>query len=491
MSQKNFQYKRSFQTNKFLVTVWAFIISSCAVGPDFKRPEPIAVKQYTHTNMESPTKWESADQIHYVYNKSIPEKWWELFNSVQINALIKEALTNNQDLSAAQATLKEAQANLKAISGSELPQINANGGITATRFDPAIYGFGFPASDFVLYNASVNVAYNLDIFGGLKRQAEASAAYTEYQAYQLQAAKLTLAANITTTVFKSALLNEQVINFQKIIQDQDSLLRIAKEQGRVGGTSDATINVLEQNLLQNKAGLLSLKKSQEQTKNLLAVYLGRTPESADFVDYKLDDFKTIQVIPLSVPAKLAYQRPDILAYEALLHEASAKIGVATANLYPSFNIAGGIGPITTQQGWQSFNGQSWIWSVGPTINLPIFNGGSLRAQKKAAIAAFDTARAKYKQSVLHGLQEVADCLTALDNDSKALVIQNQSYQKSLRNLTISKNQYKIGTISLVEMLNAQVSTNQALLNQLQAHAVNLADIAALFQALGGGGWWTK
>ncbi|HLX54854.1 MAG TPA: efflux transporter outer membrane subunit [Aquella sp.] len=462
-----------------------FFISSCTVGPDFHRPTPPTVQHYTRENIES----QSTDGVHFVYNKPLPKQWWQLFNSKAINDLITEALAHNQTLAAAYATVTQAQQNLNAVAGTQLPQVGLNAAVTPQQFAPAIYGFGqFPTTAFVLYTASVNVSYNLDLFGALKRQVEAYGALVKYQAYQFQGASLTLVTNVTNIVFKLALLNAQITNTRAIIAAQESLLSIARKQFLTGGIAKIDVNTIEKTLLQTKASLPDLEKSLDQTKNLLAVYLGKIPSEVKINDFKLDDFKPLQEIPLILPSTLARQRPDILASEALLHQANAQVGVATANMYPQFNITASGGPIAAQNTWQSLSGQSWIWSIGPAMTLPIFSGGTLTAQKKAAIAGFEIALANYKQTVLQGLQNVADCLSALKQDSKALIFQEKYYAAANENLLITQKQYKAGGVSLSQLLNSQILFNQALINKEQARSLKLTDTVALFQALGGG-WW--
>jgi NodT family efflux transporter outer membrane factor (OMF) lipoprotein len=477
--------KSTFMQKNISCILLLFFITACTVGPDFHRPLPPTVQHYTRENIES----QSSDGMRFAYNKPLPKQWWQLFNSKAINDLITEALAHNQTLAASGATLVQAQQNLNAVAGTQLPQVGLNAAVTPQQFAPVIYGFdSFPTTAFVLYTASVNVSYNLDLFGALKRQVEAYGALVEYQAYQLQGAKITLVGNVTNIVFKVALLNAQITNTKAIITAQESLLEIARKQLLTGGIAKIDVNSIEKTLLQTKASLPDLEKSLDQTKNLLAVYLGRAPSEIKISDFKLDDFKTLQEIPLTLPSDLARQRPDILASEALLHQASAQVGVATANMYPQFNILASGGPIAAQNTWQSLSGQSWIWSIGPGMTLPIFTGGTLNAQRKAAIAGFEIALANYKQTVLQGLQNVADCLSALKQDSKALIFQEKYYTTANENLFITKGQYNAGGASLNQLLNSQILLNQALIAREQASSLKLSDTVALFQALGGA-WW--
>lgn len=493
------------------------VISGCTVGPDFERPTSPSISHYTSNGSDGSHSIESSvesysdggnsannieysdinndininttNDVSYIYAEHIPKQWWQLFNSKVLDGLVTEALQNNQTLVASRATLTQAQQNLRVISGSQIPQIDGNASVTPERITPSVFGVdNVPTTDFVLYSASVNVSYNLDLFGSLKRQVEAYGALAEYEEYQMAGAKLTIATNVTNTVFKLALLNDQISNTKAIINAEESMLFIAKQQLSVGGIAQINVNDIEKNLLQAKNSLPGLIKSREQTKNQLAIYLGKTPAEIKENNFKLEDFSAVKKIPLIVPSSLARQRPDILAAEAILHQASAEVGVATANMYPQFNITGSIGPIATQNDMQGLMGQSWIWSFGPNVTLPIFHGGSLNAQRKSAIAAFDNALANYKQTVLQGLQNVADCLNALDEDNKSLQIQEKYYATASQNLAIVEKQYNIGGASLAQLLNLRVTTNQALIDKLQAQSLKLSDTVALFQSLGGG-WW--
>lgn len=472
-------YSRSISV---LIYMTLILISSCTVGPDFHRPAPPAISQYTRNNPTNAT-------ISFVYGKPLPQQWWQLFHSEILNNLMNEALQDNQNLKAAQATLRQAQQNLNAVTGGQLPQVDSNLSATGMQFAPAQFGFSnLPASDFVLYNASVNVSYSLDLFGGIKRQIESYGAQTQYQSYQMKGARLALSANLSTTLFKLALLNEQINNTQAIIDAEKSLFAIAKKQQVMGGVNQLDVNNVENNLFQSKINLANLEKERERTMNQLAIYLGKAPSQMGSMNLKLNEFSIEKEIPLIIPSQLVRQRPDILAAEALLHQACAEVGVATANLYPQIDISGSGGRLATQTTWKSLSGQSWIWSIGPNISIPIFSGGTLTAQKKAAIAGFDIALANYRQTVLQGLQNVADCLMALELDNENLTMQTSSYDKTHQNLRILQQQLHMGGVSLAQLLNAQIADNQALMNKLQVESLKLSDTAALFQALGGG-WW--
>ena len=460
-------------------------LTSCTVGPDFQSPEaPNNIEEYTRQPINA-----NNTHIQTIKNPSIPQQWWELFHSESLNSLMNEALEHNQDFAAARATLRQAQQNYNAAAGTQFPVVDGNLSATPTQTAPAQFGFGeFPTNAFVLYNASVSVAYNLDMVGGIRRQVEAYGAQAQYQAYQMQGVKLTVSSNVSTSVFKLALLNDQLTNTQAIVNEQQALLTIANKQLGLGGINQIDVNNIHNNLLENQVNLTNIQKDREKTLNQLAIYLGKAPTQIPSMHFKLNDFSPLKNIPVIIPSELVHKRPDILAAEALLHQACAELGVATANLYPQINLTGNLGRIVTQTTWQELASDSWIWSFGPGMTLPIFNAGTLNAQKEAAIAGLENAAANYRETVLEALQNVADCLTALDLDSKNLTTQENYYNKVHQNLLIIQGQVRVGGASNSQLLDAKIADHQANIKLLEARSLKLSDTVALFQAMGGS-WW--
>ncbi len=192
---------------------------------------------------------------------------------------------------------------------------------------------------------------------------------------------------------------------------------------------------------------------------------------------------------MSLPSSLVRQRPDILASEALLHQASAEVGVATANLYPQINLSGSFGYQATRVG-DVFNGSNEVWSIGASLLQPLFHGGELTAKRRASIAAYEEAAAQYRQTVLQAFKNVADALRAIEADARALESQNDAAALAQDSLNLTQRQFDLGAVSYLSLLTAQRQYQQARLNQVQAQAMRYADTAALFQALGGG-WWNE
>ena len=239
------------------------------------------------------------------------------------------------------------------------------------------------------------------------------------------------------------------------------------------------------------ASLPPLTKQLQQNRDLLAVLLGQTPEPARRVSSSSSMTCSLcpQDLPVSVPARLVEQRPDVRAQEALLHQASAEIGVATANMLPQVTLTGQYGGTSTQFS-DLLKSSSNVWSAGAGLTQPLFHGGELLHRKRAAVAAYDQAAAEYRGTVLTAMRNVADTLYALNADAEELNEQNRATQAAADTLKVSRARYTAGSISSLDLLVIQRAYQTARIAQLQAQAARYADTAALFQALGGG-WWNR
>jgi NodT family efflux transporter outer membrane factor (OMF) lipoprotein len=337
-----------------------------------------------------------------------------------------------------------------------------------------------------LYNASVSASYTLDIFGGNRRALEGLKAKVDYQVFELEAARQTLAANVVSAAITQASLRAKIAIAQEVMDAQGWQLAITEERYKAGGVS--VLDVQNQSILldQTKASLPPLKKQLVQINHQLAVYLGREPAEAKIDEFDLNNLHLPEELPLSLPSSLARQRPDIRAAEALWHQASANIGVATANLFPQITLSGSFGSQRASFG-DILSGVN-IWSIAGNLMQPVFHGGELRARQRLSVAAYDEAAAAYKQTVLKGLQEVADTLYALDADAETLKTRTDTTDHARAAYEIAQRQYHLGGISHLALLDAQRQLLQTEMDRVQAQADRYTDTAALLYALGGG-WW--
>jgi len=462
----------------------AVLLDGCAAGPDFRRPAPPAASGYLPGGRPPATstapgpggasqRFDGAD---------IPQQWWALFHSAPLDRLVRSGLE-------ASPTLAQAQEELKARKGAALfPTVDASLAATREKMDLASLGVTSMPSPgpFTLYNASVSVSYTLDLFGGSRRALEGYAAKVDYQRFELEAARQTLAANIVLGAVRQGSLQAQATLLEGLLAAQDRQLAITRERFQAGGVS--WLDVQNQALLvaQTRAMLPPLEQQRAQIDHLLAVYGGREPGEGRNEPLDLATLHLPDTLPLSLPSALARQRPDILAAEALLHQASAAIGVATANLYPQITLSGSAGSEQTSTG--ALLGGINVWSLGGSLVQPLVHGGALRARRRSALAAYDEAAGGYRQTVLQGLREVADALSALETDARTLEARAAATEHARLAGRIALQQYRLGSISELALLDTQRQLLQAERDRVAAQADRYADTATLLQALGGG-WW--
>lgn len=477
-----------------LILFSCLTLASCAVGPDFQTPDAPQTQSYTYSELPNRTvaaTGQGGKSQRFALGKDIPAQWWHLFQCPSLNALIIQGLTNSPNLEAAQAALRQARENLNAEIGSAVfPAVDA--GIGAQRNKSNGSSSGGPdnqSSIFNLYNTSVNVSYTLDLFGGLRRQIEALQSQMEFQHFELEASYLTLTANIVSTAINEASLRAQIQATHALIDLQKKQLDIVKSQFALGSASQADILAQSTLLAQTRATLPPLENNLAQSRHALAVLVGALPSNPNLPTFNLDDLRLPLNLPVSIPSELVRRRPDIRASEALLHEASAQVGVAVANLYPQITLTGNYGT-QTNISRDLFTSGSSIWGIGGQILQPIFNGGALIARENAAIANYEQFFAQYRQTVLQAFQNVADALRALQTDAQTLKDQADAESQAFQALTLTQDQYQLGGVSYILLLNAERQYQGARINRIQAQAARYADTAALFQALGGG-WWNR
>jgi NodT family efflux transporter outer membrane factor (OMF) lipoprotein len=468
------------------------LLPGCAVGPNFKEPAPPksgflpAGKQPGQTSGA-----EGVDAQKFVADLDIPGQWWTLFQSTELNGLIDHALANSPTLEAAQAALRQANEQVAAERGSLLPSVTGSVGSQRQKASGAAFGIpGFPSSYFYnLQTAQVSVAYTLDAFGGVRRQVEALQAQADYQRFALEASYLTLTSNIVTGVVNEASLRAQIAANEDIVRSQQRQLDITQARFKAGGTSRADVLQQQAALQTTLATLPALRSQLAQQRNQLAAYAGTLPADYTGAEFKLDSVKLPLELPISLPSKLVEQRPDVREYSALLHQATAQVGVATANMLPQITLTGSFGQEAAS--WAHiFDASSNVWSLIGSLSQPIFKGGQLVHQRRAAVAAAQEAAANYRATVITAFQNVADSLYALQGDADVLAAQSAAERSAADSLSLVQAQYKSGGANYLQVLTAEQTYQSAAIALVKARAQRYSDTAALFQALGGG-WWNR
>jgi len=479
--------------NGVMVLVVAAVLAACAVGPDYRAPDAPAASEYTETQLVGQTESapvQGGDAQRFAVGAKISAAWWTIFGSRELDALVRAALAGQPTLAAAQAALRQAEENVNAQYSVLYPSVDASLSAKRQRISAASFGNpSAPSSVFNLYNASVNVTYAIDVAGGARRELEALQAGVDFQRFQVEATYLSLAANVATTAFREASLREQIRATREISEAQDTQLRLAEQQFKLGAISGSDLLGQRAQAAQTRATLPPLEKALGQTRNQLAVLVGRLPADAKLPELDFSAFRLPQELPLSVASELLKQRPDVRQAETIMRQTNARIGVAEALMFPQLTLSGSYGSLATRTG-NLFDPGTQIWNLGANLLQPIFHAGQLRAQKRGAEAAYEQAFAQYRQTVLTAFQDVADVLLALEYDARTLKAQAEAEAASRESLEVTRQQLKFGAASYVALFNAQRQYSLAKAALVQAQAARYADTAALFQALGGG-WWNR
>lgn len=469
------------------------LFSGCAVGPDYKRPEAPKVESYTATQMPQATSGApvpGGDVQRFALKQDIPSMWWTLFQSKELDELIRQAFTVNPTLESAKASLRQANENMVAAYGAFMPSIDATASVSRQKISGAPQGQpNAYVSPFTFYRPLLNVSYALDIFGGARRELESLQSEVDFQRFQYEGVYLTLASTIVTTVVHEAALRAQIRASKDIIDLQEKQLTIVQDQFNLGAVNLSDVLAQKAQLAETRAQIPQLEKELELTRHRLSMLAGRLPGEGGLPEFDMDMLKLPGDLPVSIPSDLVRQRPDIRASESIMHSACAKVGVATADLYPQITISGNYGSAAEKTG-DLFTRNASIWSIGGSLLQPVFRGGELTARRRAAIAAYDAAAANYRETVLLAFQSVADVLRSVETDARTLKARSDSDEAARNSLEITREQFRLGAASYLSMLNAQRQYQLAEINLIQAREARYSDTVALFQSLGGG-WWNR
>ncbi len=466
-------------------------LGGCAVGPNFKAPPPPSVKGYTVGPLaatSSTTTVAGGQSQRFVEGMKLPAEWWTLFHCEALSGLVERSLTNNPDVQAAQAALAVARENYLAQRGAFWPSADASFSASrnkgSTRLSPVPNANQFYYS---LFTPQVTVSYVPDVFGLNRRTMESLKAQEQASRFAWAASYITLSANVVGAAIQEASLRAQIDATRQIIGINSNMVQILQYQYSKGYASELDLAAQQSQLAQVAATLPPLLKQLAQQRDLLADLAGRFPTQAPAERFELSGLRLPERLPVSLPSRLVEQRPDVRQAEENLHAASAQIGIAIANRLPNITLTANAGSAALEAG-QMFASGSGFWTLAGSVTEPIFRGGALLHQERAAKAAYRQAAEQYRSAVLAAFQNVADTLNALEQDADALKAAAAAKAAAQKTLNLTRWQIKGGIASTLELLNAEQTYQQAILNLVQAQANRYTDTAALFQALGGG-WW--
>ncbi len=473
------------------VAIATLLPAGCAVGPDFQPPEPPGVPTFLPAPAKGATDAGKVTGRTLVHGADIPPRWWELFRSASLDRLIQDGIEHNQDLRAAEAAVRVAQANTRALRGALFPIVTAgfDAGRTVTPYKAISTNAANEISVYSLYTPQVTVAFVPDVWGGTRRALESAAAQTELLAFQSEALYLTLASSIALVAIEEARLDGQIAATRRIIELQSELLDILRKQNEQGQIALPDVVSQETAVAQARLLLPPLERQLAQQRHLLAFLTGRFPSEAGVATFRFAAFRLPRRLPLSLPGDLVRQRPDIRAAEANLHAVNAQIGVAIANRLPQITIAGS-GGVTGLNIAQLFTPGTAAAAIAGSVAQTIFDAETLENRQRAAEEATLQALAQYRSAVLAAFQNVADVMRALQSDARAFEAATAAERSASQNIGLIRQQVEQGQASIPILLVAQQAFLQTSLALVDAKAARLADTVALFQALGGG-WWNR
>jgi outer membrane protein TolC len=477
---------------RFIATFSGLVLAGCAVGPDFKAPAGPDGASYSDKPLrdpKAPTNTIAGGTQHFLTGKDVVFDWWKAFQCPQLDALVEKSLANNPTIPAALAALRQTRELTRAQQGFFWPTIG--GGYNAVRQQAAgnvanssAPGFQSNGRDiaplqsnsppfnssltWTMQTAQLTVGYTLDVFGGNRRQVESLDAQAEMQRFELEAAYITLSSNVVGAAVQEASLRGQIAATKQIIDVNKKMVAVVRKQVAEGYADRLDLAAQIAQLAQVEATLPPLVKQLDQLSQL---HLPRE-------------------LPVSLPSDIIELRPDVRAAEENLRSANAQVGAALANRLPQFTINGGLGG-TSQVFYEMFNPGGPFWTMTGNVGQTLFDGGTLLHRHRAAKEAFLLAAAQYKSTVITAFQNVADSLHALEHDGDALKTALLAEHEAKVTLDLTTHQYENGYANYLGLLNAEQSYQQALMNLVQVQANRFADTAALFQALGGGSYFSS
>lgn len=455
-------------------------LAGCSVGPDYQKP-----------TVETPPAYSETGQQVGEWKEAVPQdalakgKWWELYGDSQLNELEERASANNQSLKAAVARVDQARAIAGVTRSQFFPTLDLNGGGSEFRQSANRPIANGPRNDFTSSDTQLHLdlGYELDIWGRVRRSVEAAKADIQVSVADFETVRLTLHADVAQNYFSLRATDAELVILRATIDLRTKALDLMRIRYKGGASSELNVAQLETLLANAQSQFATVQKNRAQLSHALAVLLGATPESLQLAENPLTGLPP--VIPVGLPSDLLERRPDVAEAERTMAAANARIGVAKAAFFPVVRLTGSAGFESINLG-SLFDWPSRLWSVGPSLSLPIFEGGRNVSNLSRSEAVYMETVAKYRGQVLQAFREVEDGLSGLhylSNESEALA---RAVESSQRALNISNRCYDDGLVTYLDVVDAQ---RTALENQ-RAAVQNLAQRyvthVLLIKALGGG-----
>jgi NodT family efflux transporter outer membrane factor (OMF) lipoprotein len=466
---------------KYYVLVFClFVLQSCTVGPDFVRPDPPAAKKYTKADDVT----EFGEQKIQA-DKKIAVDWWNEFNNPRLNAVVERGVQNNLRLLAFKKDVDEAEELLSAEQGKLWPFLSFNAGAGRQKYGAAFLGPLDPSIPaFTYYQMGPSLTYLIDVFGLTRRAIENQQALTEYAHHVYDAAYLSFTGKIIETAISIAVLNDQIDTTLTLIKQDEKNLKLMKDSLKLGSATQNDVIIATNQLTTDSALLPQLNLQLTLRKNELSSLVGSTPTEWEVPDFKLAQFKLPHTLPLTIPSELVRTRPDILAAEAVVHAANAYVGVATASLYPQISLSGSYLQEALTPG-SLFKASSGAWNYLGNVGAPLFSGGALQANKRAAILAYESSFANYQDVVVKAFIQVNDTLHSLKYNEESNQLGKLTLATAEQYYQLAQKSHQVGATGLGEQLQAERKYLEAKLSYTQIESQRYLDTLKLYLVMGG------
>lgn len=454
------------------------MLSACAVGPDYQRPQTAEIAQYKEAK-----GWRQANPSDSLARGA----WWELYGDQQLNALVEKLNSANQTVAQSEAQYRQAQALVRSARGAFYPSVDLSVGKTRSSQGTGSSSSSLSSSASGIrdtYNAQLGVSWEADIWGKLRRSLQANEASAQASFADLAAMRLSQQSELVQNYLQLRVIDQQKRLLESTVAAYEKSLQMTQNQYRAGISGRDAVAQAQTQLKSTQGDLVDLIWQRAQFENAIAVLTGQAP--AEFSIAESQNIPNLPQIPLSLPSQLLERRPDIASAERSVIAANANIGVAKAAYYPdlTLSMSGGYSSSTSKN---LLTLPNRFWSVGPKLDLPIFDGGIRSAEVDRTEAAYDQTVAKYRQTVLDGFREVENYLVQLKVYEDEAAVRQEALDAARDSLRLTQNQYKAGLIAYIDVVVVQataLSNERTVLNILQSRLIASVQLIAAL----GGGW---
>lgn len=481
---------------KSLSILLALGLAGCAVGPDYQAPKPVVPGSYHGLDSQEESKPQTS---------AINARWWRSFNDPQLDSLIDRAIAGNLSLQQTVLRIAGAREQLTQAQGSLFPSLGASAKVTRQQLGlkglleangatdqldsnvaSQLNGLTQPVN---LYQGSFDASWELDLWGKVRRQVEAANAQQQAAIEQRNDALVSLEAEVARAWLQLRGAQSTIQTLQQQIDVAQQTTELTRSQQQNGLAPLTDVENARAQLSSLQAQQPQYQSQARQAMNGLAVLLGKTPGALDAELATPKALPTLpQFVPVGIPATLARRRPDIRQAEAMLHAQTAEIGVSVAQLFPSLSLTGQLGVRNTDVSYLD-NWSSHFYSYGPSLSIPVFQGGQLVSSVRLARAQQASAALDYRQTVLTALQDVENALVSYRADQQRVTALDETTGALQRTFDLASDSYRQGLSTFLEVLDAQRQLAQAQAQATQARMQSALDLVALYKALGGG-WET-